>query len=343
MDSSLEKYTDMIDHKLRSYFNILLEEEKAYHPFIGDVFAHLEEFLLRKGKRIASCSTLLTYKGYTGEIEDILDVCVGIELYRHGILIHDDLVDRDEERRGGKAFHKLFMYDDRFGESLAIFYGNILFSQSLKTLSESNFDVKRIDKVIQLFLEDYKAVNESQTLDLLFEYKEPTVKEWYVMASKRAASLFRASMLTGAILGAASAQDLKILEEAAMHTGYSFDIQDDIIGTFASEEQYGRATGGDILLGKRPLHVIYAYQLSNKDVQYGLRNILRAKKAGSKDIDKIRKIIKECGALAKTKQISRDHADKAIKLINKTSMTAESKNFFSHLINFVSESLDWYK
>ena len=343
MDSLLEKYTGLIDHKLRCYFKIIMEEEKSYHPFIGDVFAHLEEFLLRKGKRIASCSTLMTYKGYTGEIEDILDVCVGIELYRHGILIHDDLVDRDEDRRGGKAFHKLFMYDDRFGESLAVFCGNILFSQALKTLSESNFDVKCVGKVIELFLEDYKAVNESQTLDLLFEYKEPTVEEWYVMASKRAASLFKASMLTGAILGGASAQDLQILEEAAIHIGYSFDIQDDIIGTFASEEQYGRATGGDILLGKKPLHVVYAYQLSNRDVQYELRNVLKDSESCEEEIDKIREIIKGCGALAKTKEVSRDHANKAIKLINKTSLTAESKKFFKDLINFVSDSLDWYK
>ncbi|MFC1787037.1 polyprenyl synthetase family protein [Halobacteriota archaeon] len=342
MDSLLEKYTGMIDHELRCHFKTILEAE-AYHPFIGDVFAHLEEFLLRKGKRIASCSTLMTYKGYTGNIEEILDVCVSIELYRHGILIHDDLVDRDEQRRGGKAFHKLFMYDDRFGESLAVFYGNILFSQAMGTLFESNFDVKLINKVIQLFLEDYEAVNESQTLDLLFEYKEPTVTEWYVMASKRAASLFRASMLTGAILGGASAQDIKILGEAAMHIGYSFDIQDDIIGTFASEEQYGRATGGDILRGKKPLHVIYAYQLSNRDVQYELRNIIGDREAGEEEINKTREIIKGCGALAKTKEVSRDHANKAINLINKTSLTAESKKFFKDLINFVSESLDWYK
>ncbi|MDD2665435.1 MAG: polyprenyl synthetase family protein [Methanocellales archaeon] len=336
MDRLLEEYTELIDHKLREYFKTVLEEGRAYHPFIGDVFAQVEEFLLRKGKRIASCSTLLTYKGYTGEIEDILDICVGIELYRHGILIHDDLVDRDEKRRGGEAFHKLFTYGDRFGESMAVFYGNILFSQALRTLFESNFEC--IGKVIKLFLEDYKAVNESQTLDLLFEHKEPTVEEWYVMASKRAASLFKASMLTGAILGGASAQDLQILEEAAMHIGYSFDIQDDIIGTFASEEQYGRATGGDILLGKKPLHMVYAYKLAKGDLQQELRNIA----ADAEGIEKVKKIIKECGALAKTKEVSRDHASRAIKLINKTSMNAESKNFFKDLIDFVTESLDWY-
>ena len=128
-----------------------------------------------------------------------------------------------------------------------------------------------------------------------------------------------------------------------MHIGYSFDIQDDIIGTFASEEQYGRQTGGDILLGKKPLHVIYAYQLSNGDVQYQLRNVLKDRKAGEGDIDKVREIIKGCGALAKTKEVSRDHANKAIKLIDKTSLTVESKKFFKDLINFVSESLDWYK
>lgn len=341
--NDMDEYTELIDQRLRSYYEAISKEARTYHPFIGDVSAQVGEFLLRKGKRIASCSTLLTYKGYTGKIDDILDVCVGIELYRHGILIHDDLVDRDEQRRGGKAFHRLFAHDDRFGEGLAVFYGNILFSQALKTLFESNFDVKCVGKVINLFLDDYKAVNESQTLDILFEYEEPTVEEWYVMASKRAASLFRASMLTGAILGGAPLRDVKILEEAAMHVGYSFDIQDDIIGTFASEEQYGRSTHGDILLGKKPLHVIYAYQLANGKEQDELRSIIRAKKVRAGEIDRAREIIKGCGALAKAKETSRTHAKKAIELINETSISDESKNFFNDFINFVAESLDWYK
>jgi geranylgeranyl diphosphate synthase type II len=86
-------------------------------------------------------------------------------------------------------------------------------------------------------------VNESQVLDLLFEYKTPDVNEWYVMASKRAASLFKASLLVGAVLADASEKDLRLLGEAAEHIGYCFDIQDDIIDTFASEEQYGRRPG----------------------------------------------------------------------------------------------------
>ena len=70
-------------------------------------------------------------------------------------------------------------------------------------------------------------------------------------------------MLTGALLATASVKDMELLEGAAKHIGYAFDIQDDIIDTFASEEQYGRVPCGDIGKRKKPLHVILAWKRIN--------------------------------------------------------------------------------
>ena len=123
----LDEYTERIDEMLSAHFDALLEEADSYHPFIHDVYKQLAEYCLRKGKRLSSCSTLLVYKGYVGNVDEkILRACVAIELYRHSILVTDDLVDEDDVRRGGKAFHKLF--DDkgaRFGDAVAIFAGNL--------------------------------------------------------------------------------------------------------------------------------------------------------------------------------------------------------------------------
>jgi len=119
--------------------------------------------------------------------------------------------------------------------------GNILYALAIESILESGFDHEKLTDVVSLFSSGFRDVNESQILDMLFEYQEPDVDEWRTMASKRAASLFRTSMLTGAILAQAPEWDCKILEEAAMHIGYAFDIQDDIIDTFASQEQYGRS------------------------------------------------------------------------------------------------------
>ena len=101
---ALDRYGVLIEERLRKYLAGALKDARIYHPFIEKVYSNIEEFVLRKGKRLASCSALLTYKGYTGEVDDkILNVCAGIELYRHCILIHDDLVDMDDLRRGGNT------------------------------------------------------------------------------------------------------------------------------------------------------------------------------------------------------------------------------------------------
>ncbi len=345
-DEFLDYYTEVIDKRIEAYTSKISEEARSYHPFIGNVTKRIAEFLLRKGKRIASCSTLLTYHGYTDRVDEpILRVCLALELYRHSILVHDDLVDMDDLRRGGKAFHKLFAdeYDERFSEATAIFCGNILFSETLTMLLKTEFQRNRLLKAVELLSTGYREVNESQVLDLLFEYTEPTLKEWEIMASKRAASLFKVNMLTGAILGGATEKDLRLIAEGARHVGFSFDIQDDIIGTFASAEQYGRPTGGDIALGKKPLHVVYAYQLTRDNARDELSNLLASKRLERQQIERVKEIIRCHGALEKAKQRSKEHAENAVKLLNKTSMNDHSKSFFSYLANFVSESLDWYR
>ena len=276
-EETLEDYEVMIEEKLKGYFDEIRRDVRRYHPFIDDVYSNLEEYVLRRGKRLASCSTFLTYKGYTGKADDnILRVCVGIEIYRHCILVHDDLVDMDTFRRGGRTIHQTFMemYGRRFGESVAVFLGNIAYSLASHAIIDSGFPEEKIVKSLLLLSKGYREVNESQILDLLFEYKNVDLDEWRIMASKRAASLFKVTMLTGAILSDAPEEDLKRLEEAAVNIGYAFDIQDDIIDTFADEKQYGRPPCRDIILGKKPLHVIYALNSTGLKGSRTLRDLL---------------------------------------------------------------------
>ncbi|MEM3737113.1 MAG: polyprenyl synthetase family protein [Candidatus Bathyarchaeia archaeon] len=342
----IESYSNLIDRRLGDYVQEVVRRAAGYHSFIASVYETLGEFLLRKGKRIASCSTLLTYEGYNGSVDsEILDVCVAVEFYRHSILIHDDLVDGDKYRRGGLTIHTLYAEDhnQRFGEALALFCGNLLFSQALAVLWGTRFQRDSLFRASQLLTEDYLAVNESQILDLLFEYKTPTVEEWRVMASKRAASLFKATMGIGALLAGAPERDIKKVREAASHIGYAFDIQDDLIGTFASEEQYGRPLGGDILLGKKPLHIVYVYEMASKDELKELEDALKARSLDKGVIEIVRRVVKRCGALERAERTLKEEALNGIKLLDDTSMLPEGKKRLREMVKFVTESFDWYK
>jgi len=344
---TLEDYDMMIEEELKEYFSEIKREARRYHPFINNVYLKLEEYVLRRGKRLASCSTFLTYKGYTGKVDDnILKVCVGIEVYRHCILIHDDLVDMDAFRRGGRTIHQTFMesYDSRFGDGVAVFLGNIAYSLASHAIISSGFPKEKIARSLLTLSTGYREVNESQILDLLFEYKENVdVDEWRIMASKRAASLFKVTMLIGGILGDAPEEDLKRLEEAAVNIGYAFDIQDDIIDTFADEKQYGKPPCRDIILGKKPLHVICTLNSADMEGSRTLRSLLGRKSLSQEDISLVRELIRKSGGLEAAKTVSKRHAETARALIAQTRLGDDVKEFFNSLISYIEESLDWYK
>ncbi len=344
-EKTLDHYGVLVEERLRDYLGEAVKEAKDYHPFIGKVYSTLEEFVFRKGKRLASCSTLLTYQGYTNRVDDpILKVSAGIELYRHCILIHDDLVDRDDLRRGEKTIHRMFSEErnERFGEGVAVFLGDIAYALAIEVILNSRFEEDKLARILSILSERYREVNESQILDLLFEGKEVDADEWHIMASKRAASLFRITMLIGAILGGAPEEDLEILEEVAVNIGYAFDIQDDIIDTYASEDQYGRPPCGDLILSKKPLHVVCALGSKNREESEALKGLL-GKKLRAEETEQAKMIIKDSGGLEAAKETSKAHAEKAKALIANTGLNKETKRFFTSFIDYIEESLDWYK
>lgn len=334
----LDEFGLLIEDDLKSQLELAVNESREYHPFMADVYDTIQEFVLREGRRLASCSTMMIYKGYNGQIDDrIIRACSGVELYRHSILIHDDIVDVEDLRRGGETLHRIFgkVYGERFGIGTALFAGNMLYSLALKAVLQSGFEPDRLKEALSLFSSEFTAVNESQILDQLFEHKKPNLSEWKVMASKRASSLFKASMLTGAIFASAPEEDKSTLAGAAEHIGYAFDIQDDIIDTFATTEQYGRDPCGDISKRKKPLHIVIAMENDSS-----LASLIGCSHV---DVGVVQNLIRDCGALDTAKSISRDHAKEAHRLISLTGMSGEAKEFFISFIDYVDESLDWYR
>ncbi|MCW4035397.1 MAG: polyprenyl synthetase family protein [Candidatus Bathyarchaeota archaeon] len=348
-EKTLDQYGELIEAQLKQFLDETIQNAKEYHPFIENVYNDLAEYILRKGKRLASTSTLLVYKGYTGKIDErILQVCVGIELYRHAILIHDDLVDMDKTRRGGPTLHTKFInsynpYNERFGDGTSVFTGNIAYALATRAIMTSGFSMDALEKVLLLTFEGYRAVNESQILDLLFEFKDVTVEEWTAMAGNRASSLFQVTLLTGALLGNAPETDLDTLTNAAENMGFSFDIQDDIIDSFAPKEEYGRSPCLDISKNKKPLHVIYALNSKDPSKSQALKCLLGKQFLNFGEVDLARKLLRESGGLDAAKAVSKKHAQQAKAYINQTSLDSEVKEFFSSFITYIEDSLEWYK
>ena len=268
-----------------------------------------------------------------------------MELYRHCILVHDDIVDGDESRRGGTTLHVGYgaKYDERFGTGTAIFMGNIAFSLAIQALLDAQLTPVQNQTAVALFSQGYQAVNESQILDLFFEYSQPNIADWKTMATKRAASLFSVALVLGAMLGGASSEEQQLLTKAATHMGYAFDIQDDIIDTFAQETDYGKPPGRDIIRGKKPLHIICALTSENKEAGDVLRSLIGRVTVNPDDLAAIRAAITQSGGLDTAKDLSRHHAKQAQALIRQTKLSPDIQNFFDTLITYIVNSLEWYK
>ena len=106
----------------------------------------------------------MAYQGHSGRLDDdIIKVACGIEFYRHCILVHDDLVDRDDLRRGEATLHRLMGRgrDDRFGEGIAVFAGNMLCSLAIKTVLSAGFPSHLLVKAVDMLCREFRRVNES--------------------------------------------------------------------------------------------------------------------------------------------------------------------------------------
>ena len=113
--------------------------------------------------------------------------------------------------------------------------------------------------------------------------------------------------------------------------------------TFTDEKQYGKPPCRDIILGKKPLHVIYTLNSTNPKESETLKFLLGKKPLNQEDIILVRNTIKKSGGLEEAKKISRKHAETAKMLIAQTGLNSDVKRFFSSLIDYIEESLDWYK
>jgi geranylgeranyl diphosphate synthase type II len=131
---------------------------------------------------------------------------------------------------------------------------------------------------------------------------------------------------------------LKLLSKAAKHIGYAFDIQDDIIDTFAREEQYGREPCGDLIKGKKPLHIIIA--MERNELMKGL--LMKGHKDYNSTIE-LKRVIKDTCALDIAKEVSKKHAENAKESIKRSKMNKEAKDFFLSFVDYITESLEWYR
>lgn len=208
------------------------------------------------GKRIRPVLMLMAYNLYREKVEDILDQAAGIEVYHNYTLLHDDLMDRADMRRGRDTVHKVW------NDNTAILSGDAMLVLAYKLMAHTSSTA--LKPVVDLFSQTALEICEGQQLDMEFEQRKDVREEEYIeMIRLKTSVLLAASLKIGALLAGAPDADADALYDFGMHMGVAFQLKDDWLDVYGDPEVFGKKIGGDILCNKKTYMLIQALQRSD--------------------------------------------------------------------------------
>ncbi len=206
------------------------------------------------GKRLRPSMLLLAGEAAGGDAAVLAPAAVSIELIHNFTLIHDDIMDNADVRRGRPAVHKIW------GQSGAILAGDTLYSKAFQVLGMTAARPQLILGAMNLLSRTCTAICEGQWLDMEFESRERvTEAEYMEMIEKKTGVLYGASAGIGALLSGADPDVVAALDQFGRLTGMGFQLQDDIIDLITPEKVSGKKQGGDLIEAKKTLIMIHAF------------------------------------------------------------------------------------
>jgi len=209
------------------------------------------------GKRLRPVLMLMAYNMYKDDVERIFMPAIAIETYHNFTLLHDDLMDRAEVRRGKPCVHK------KWNDNAAILSGDNMLVLAFYRMIQCNDEY--MPSVMRLFTETALEIDEGQQYDIDFENRSDVAEEEYIeMIRLKTSVLLACALKIGAILGGASKQDADALYEFGEKLGLAFQLQDDYLDVYGDFKTFGKQIGGDIMCNKKTYMLINAQLLANE-------------------------------------------------------------------------------
>ncbi|NLO71441.1 MAG: polyprenyl synthetase family protein [Porphyromonadaceae bacterium] len=257
---TFEKALDLINSELEN-LNWSRKPIGLYEP-IGYI-------LSLGGKRIRPVVTLMTYNLYADDVSTAMKPALGLEVFHNFTLLHDDIMDRADMRRGKPTVHK------KWDDNTAILSGDVMQIEAYKLIAET--PEKHLKAVLDLFSKTAAEICEGQQYDMEFESRDNVSAEEYIeMIRLKTAVLIAAGAKIGAILGGGTKEDAEHLYKFGNAIGLAFQRKDDLLDVYGNEADFGKKIGGDILCNKKTYLLIHALKNATGEdadtLNYWLRN-----------------------------------------------------------------------
>ena len=210
------------------------------------------------GKRIRPVLMMLAYNLFRENPQTILPQAVGLETYHNFTLLHDDLMDNADVRRGNPTVHR------RWDANTAILSGDTMLVLAYQRIAEG-LPGDMLRQVLDLFTETALEIGEGQQMDMDFETRNDVTAEEYIeMIRLKTSVLLACAVNMGALLAGATPADQQLLYKFGEQLGLAFQLQDDLLDVYGDPLVFGKAIGGDITSNKKTYMLISAYNRANE-------------------------------------------------------------------------------
>lgn len=261
------------------------------------------------GKRLRPMIVVAAAEALGVEREAAIPFAAAVEIVHTYTLIHDDIIDEDEVRRGVPAVHKVW------GIPLAITAGDMLSAKAFEVMVKARdygVPVERIVKAVETLSSSMVRVAEGQAMDIMFEDRmDVTLEEYLKMVYLKTGALFEASAALGGLAATDDERVIRSLREYGKCLGIAFQIKDDILGLAGVEEKIGKPVYSDLREGKRTILVIYALSKLDQQGREKLLSVLGRRDATREELEEAAELIKSTGAIEYATSIAEEYANRA--------------------------------
>ncbi len=344
----LKSCKDKVDLEVMKLFL----EKKKQTTMIKE-YELLERFVINGGKRLRPLIMLKAYEGYGGK-KNIIRESLSIELLHNSTLVEDDVMDEDEIRRNEPTIYKIFKdkflrlkkekkyngslfnrESSRHAVSNSMILGNILYSLGFDCIIKSKENKDKVNECIKRFNESFIRVNEGQFYDLAYENKKQVLEEEYIqMVEYKSSYIVRIAAEIGGVLAGAKKEHIDALSKFLKDIIVSFQIRDDLMDIDESLSK-GHEVGSDIKQGKRTLLVIKALEMGNLRERKKILTALGKENATKKQVKTAIEALYYSGAVQYCQDYSEQRIFNAKKILEKTGLNKDSKEFFSILADYM--------
>lgn len=349
----LSWFKDEVDFQMNIFLDKKVEEAREISEEATILVDEVKRFVSAGGKRVRPAFLYSGYIAAGGKAHaavTLASLCV--EFLHTFALIHDDIIDRSDTRRGKPTAHKAFeslhksskFLGDRehFGLSSAILAGDLAFTFAEEILTSSPFPQERLRRARYFFDQMKFQVITGEYLDVLGSYKKRLTEEEVlnILEYKTAKYTVERPLQIGAVLAGAEVDILEAFTAYGIPLGQAFQLQDDIFGVFGDAKKMGKPVGSDIREGKKTVLIAKTYEWASKKEEQLLDRVVGNWAATDKDLSRVKEIIYSVGAYDYAIKLSHRLIDQAKTAIDKDKYAEEGKEYLlvaaDYLLNRIS-------